>query len=146
VLIMDSYAKRKISTIKQIAEQFPLPAEILRYSEPTTADDHAERSRELRAFIQNSTIAMENYSVTFTVEERSYGRVRHLIVTHPNGTPERAAVRLLVDEFGIRTPISLCLVTEEKFGKTGTAVHIVEPFERTPEFQKKFDERRPIPA
>jgi hypothetical protein len=129
MLILDSIALKQIQRLKIFANQITIPLEAIPFLDALSVGDGTD---ELRTLLKNSTMILDTYTVTFTHEQRPYGLCRHLSILVERGIPERAAVNVLMEEFGIEWPHPHSMMWEDTYGANHTgvhAVHVVSPVE-----------------
>jgi hypothetical protein len=139
-LVLDSQARKKIEKLRTKAALFPFPTEVsAAMGRGFDGDDQAE-SLQLKAILANCTIELEHgYAVTYAIEEQCFGVVRHLAVVErsPGKSPDRTALKLLMEEFGFDRPLGHCIVYPD-----GPTINIMEPLEPNDEgFRRELSKR-----
>lgn len=148
MLALDYFARKEIETLKRKSEIVVLPKEISSLQMPANwraVEDIRPMVDQLRAVLQNCTITLGEFVITYTLEEHEFGVARHLSlrVEGPDYQPPRAAIKVLMEEFGFSQPIGRCIEYTESFPKGTPAIHVIEPLEYDERFEGYLARMRP---
>jgi hypothetical protein len=125
MLILDLKAQRQIAGLILRAAAAPLQrAAVERQIR------QLQRGKSVALDVQRCVVMAEDYLVAFCFEDApGWGLVRHLAVSRgkPSAAPHRAAVAMLLREFGMTCRIGEWPVWFEGVPGRGRAVHLIEP-------------------